>query len=69
MWTERRFLSFDKTPIFYRWLGGPEKPKAAVIILHGMGEHGGRYRHLAEYLASSPAPRATGVGVGAADGA
>ncbi|MBN2284549.1 MAG: lysophospholipase [Deltaproteobacteria bacterium] len=32
-----------------RWM--PEKPaKAGVIIVHGLAEHSGRYRHVAEYL-------------------
>ena len=32
----------------YRWTRGP--PKAIVQIAHGMGEHAGRYRRLAEAL-------------------
>lgn len=46
--TEHRFLSFDATPIFYRKAG--DFVKGMVVILHGMGEHGGRYRHLAQSL-------------------
>jgi lysophospholipase len=49
-WTEHRFVAFDGTPIFYRRSKTIEKPKAAVLLVHGMGEHGGRYRHVAEYL-------------------
>lgn len=30
----------------------PEAPKAGLIIVHGIAEHGGRYRHVAEALAS-----------------
>ncbi len=51
MWTEHRFISFDKTPIFYRRLASSSQPKAILILVHGMGEHGGRYRHAAEYFA------------------
>ena len=32
----------------HKWI--PEKPKAILFILHGIFEHGGRYRHVAKYL-------------------
>jgi len=51
MWSEHRFLSFDNVAIFYRRIA-PPAPRAAVLIVHGMGEHGGRYVELAEYLSS-----------------
>ena len=51
MWTEHRLVSFDETPLFYHRLRVPGA-KAQVILQHGMGEHGGRYRHVAEYLAA-----------------
>ena len=51
MWFEHRFVSFDETPIFYRHCRTKEPARAAVIIVHGMGEHGGRYTRLAGYLA------------------
>jgi lysophospholipase len=47
---ERRFISFDETPIFYRIFPAKEAPKAVVLIVHGMAEHGGRYRHVADYF-------------------
>ena len=50
MWSEHRFISFDETPVFYRRLAPKETPKAVIMIVHGMGEHGGRYRGLAEHL-------------------
>ena len=49
MWDERRFLSFDETAIFYRRLR-PAAVRASAVIVHGMGEHGGRYHELAEFL-------------------
>ena len=52
MWTEHRFISWDKTPIFYRRRAA-DAPKAVVIMVHGMGEHGGRYHHVAEYFAAA----------------
>lgn len=51
MWSEHRFLAFDGTPIFYRRLRAPGA-RAGLLIVHGMGEHGGRYRHVAEYFAA-----------------
>ena len=53
MWTEHRLISFDKTPIFYRRLEPSGPPRAVLILVHGMGEHGGRYRHAAEYFAEA----------------
>ena len=51
MQSEHRFISFDETAIFYRRFEPKGTPRASVILLHGMGEHGGRYRQVAEYLA------------------
>ncbi|MGH7198587.1 MAG: lysophospholipase [Candidatus Omnitrophota bacterium] len=51
-WTEHRFISFDETPIFYRRLK-PVDARVVLILTHGMGEHGGRYRAFAEYLAGT----------------
>ncbi len=51
MWSEHRFLSFDGTPLFYRrFLPADAPQKGVLVIVHGMGEHGGRYRHVAEFL-------------------
>ncbi|MCX8088438.1 MAG: lysophospholipase [Meiothermus ruber] len=35
---------------YQRWR--PAKPKAVVMVVHGFGEHGGRYAHVAEHLAA-----------------
>ncbi len=51
MWSEHYFLSFDGTAMFFRRLEAA-KPRAVVQIVHGMGEHSGRYVELAETLAS-----------------
>lgn len=51
MWSEHRFISTDETAIFYRRFNTEEPVKAVIIMVHGMGEHGGRYRRLGEYLA------------------
>ncbi len=51
--SEQRFISHDETPIFYRiWQPSEKSPsKASLIIVHGMGEHSGRYHRLATYAA------------------
>ena len=49
--TTHQFISFDETPIYYQHVRNAESPKAIAIIIHGMGEHGARYRSFAEYLA------------------
>ena len=51
-WSEHRFIAFDKTPIFYRHLHSSALKRATILILHGMGEHGGRYRELCEFLSA-----------------
>lgn len=45
-----KLLSFDATPIHYCRFTPESAPKASLIIVHGMGEHGGRYRRLAQHL-------------------
>jgi alpha-beta hydrolase superfamily lysophospholipase len=42
-------LARDGTRLFYReWLA--ERPRAALQIVHGLGEHSGRYAHVAKRL-------------------
>ena len=36
--------------IFYRKWAKKSNPKAALIVIHGLGEHSGRYKQLAEYF-------------------
>lgn len=46
------------------WMPDPKKfkaPKAIILVIHGLGEHSGRYEHLAEYFC------AKGIGVLAND--
>ncbi len=50
--SEHRFISFDRTPIFYRLVSPGPNALATLVVVHGMGEHGGRYVDLANYLAS-----------------
>lgn len=51
VWSEHRLISFDETPIFYRHLRTNGPVRAVVILVHGMGEHGGRYQAFSDYLA------------------
>lgn len=48
--TEHRFISFDKTPLYYRRYSTGTPARGVVIVVHGIGEHGGRYEALASYL-------------------
>lgn len=54
MWTsEHRLLSFDGTPLFFRTLRSESKEALGrVVLVHGMGEHGGRYLPVAKHLAA-----------------
>jgi acylglycerol lipase len=49
--TDGTFASFDGETIFHRaWLPEPDAV-AAVLLVHGLGEHSGRYEHVAAALA------------------
>ncbi|MDR2434097.1 MAG: alpha/beta hydrolase [Treponema sp.] len=60
---ETWFETDDGTKLFLRrWLPGPDvKPRAALHVVHGMAEHGLRYRRLAEKFTGA------GIEVWAAD--
>ncbi len=48
--TERGPLSQDGQPaLYYRWAPA-ESSRATVLVLHGYGEHSGRYEHVLEAL-------------------
>ncbi len=52
-YAEGSFRSEDGLELFCRsWQPDGAKPRAAVLIVHGIAEHGGRYQHVGEYLAS-----------------
>lgn len=45
------FDGLDGVTIFtQRWVPDDEPPRAVVMIAHGVGEHGGRYAHVAAHL-------------------
>ena len=43
------FLSQDGLRLYYR-MWAPEDPKKVLCIIHGLGEHSGRYAHVAAWL-------------------
>ena len=51
MITESTFFGYKGRELFYRCVQ-PDTPRAAVIVLHGYGEHSGRYLHVLEALES-----------------
>ena len=47
---EDRFQGIGGIELYYQsWVPDGE-PKAVLIIVHGLGEHGGRYPHVVEHL-------------------
>jgi alpha-beta hydrolase superfamily lysophospholipase len=46
---EVRFSGADGTELFGR-IWSSKAPRAALLLIHGHGEHGGRYTQMAEYL-------------------
>ncbi|GAB3626347.1 Monoacylglycerol lipase [Pandoraea terrae] len=51
--TESRLDTCDGQSLYVQgWRPNQRAPRAVVAIIHGMGEHGGRYRRLAEHFAT-----------------
>ena len=47
--SEHTFQNKDQTTLFYHeWLPDDENIRAVIFIVHGIGEHSGRYIHVAE---------------------
>ena len=40
----------EQTLAFYAWPNAPENARAAILLLHGLGEHMGRYGHVASAM-------------------
>lgn len=40
----------DRLMAFYKWVDMPLNPKATILLVHGLGEHMGRYTHVAQFL-------------------
>lgn len=49
---EEFFPSKDGLRLFLTWLA-PATPRAAVLVVHGYGDHAGRYAHVLEALAAA----------------
>jgi alpha-beta hydrolase superfamily lysophospholipase len=47
---EGTFATPHSGDLFYRRWDAPERPAAVVLLVHGLAEHSGRYRALAEHL-------------------
>lgn len=50
---EGTFTSFDGLSIYHQSWMPDEQPKAAVMVVHGLGEHSGRYAHVADRLTTA----------------
>ncbi|MBX2951927.1 MAG: lysophospholipase [Leadbetterella sp.] len=50
--TEKSFFleAFDGRKMFFNQWTGNTPAKANLVLIHGMGEHSGRYRHFAEFF-------------------
>ncbi len=50
---EGSFKTDDGLELFCRsWRPSETKPKAAILIIHGLAEHSGRYHHVGKFMAS-----------------
>jgi len=45
-----KFKTFDGLQLFARSWQPEAKPRAVICLIHGMGEHSGRYTHVADQL-------------------
>jgi lysophospholipase len=50
---EGTFTSFDRLTIYHQAWSPDRGPKAAVLLVHGLGEHSGRYQHVADRLTAA----------------
>ena len=48
--SESRLTGVGGTRIYWQWWLPEIEPRAAVVIVHGAGEHSGRYPHVAARL-------------------
>ena len=48
--TEFKFKTFDGLQLFGQSWQPEDRPRAVVCLVHGMGEHSGRYAHVADAL-------------------
>ena len=48
--TEARLLGSGQRSIYCQWWAPEAAPKAILLLVHGAGEHSGRYLHVAEFF-------------------
>lgn len=48
--TEFQWFAMDGKLVYAQMWQPDAKPKAVIILVHGMGEHSGRYQHVAEFF-------------------
>lgn len=48
--TPERLTVRDGTTLLVRWWRGSGRPRGTIVVVHGLGEHGGRYTKLALHL-------------------
>lgn len=46
-----RFAAHDGLPLYYQRWGASPRPAAVVVLVHGFGEHSGRYQRIVHHLA------------------
>jgi alpha-beta hydrolase superfamily lysophospholipase len=51
--SEGRFEGAGQRSIYYQYWEPETAPRAVLIVVHGAGEHSGRYRHLARFFTGS----------------
>ncbi len=56
-YSDGRFKGHDGLDLYYQFWVPEEIPKAILLVVHGFGEHGGRYRNLVDYFL----PRGYGI--------
>ena len=49
--SENYFEGDGETQIYYQAWATLRKPKATLVLVHGIGEHSGRYTHVADHMA------------------
>ncbi|HOW88630.1 MAG TPA: alpha/beta hydrolase, partial [Candidatus Omnitrophota bacterium] len=52
-WTQGQFESWDKEKIFFR-IWSPPGARGTLVIIHGFGEHSGRYEKFASRMEGLP---------------